>query len=131
MNIQGILDTLLDDRTKGIPGGTEPFALKDIAGKGWRVLKEDLPLPLLVLKQSALDHNRQVFKAFLEEHHVSFAPHGKTPMAPQIFKKQFEDGAWANHGGHSEPDSSLPKIWGAPHIDGQPVGGPAKHPLYG
>lgn len=95
MNIQGILDTLLDDRTKGIPGGTEPFALKDIAGKGWRVLKEDLPLPLLVLKQSALDHNRQVFKAFLREHHVSFAPHGKTPMAPQIFKKQFEDGAWA------------------------------------
>ena len=84
----------LDDRTKGIPGGTRPFHLSAIADRGWNVLREDLPLPLLVLKQSALDHNSKTFMAFVKERGMSLAPHGKTTMAPQLFQQQLEDGAW-------------------------------------
>jgi len=94
MNTDSIRATILDDRTKGIPGGTMPFALADIALKGWNVLREDLPLPLMVLKRSALDHNAAVFGAYLKDNNLSLAPHGKTTMAPQIFAEQLANGAW-------------------------------------
>jgi D-serine dehydratase len=94
MNISPILETVLDDTVKGIPGGTSPFKLQDIAGHDWNVLRQDLPLPLLVLKESVLAHNEQVMQAFLEEHNACLAPHGKTTMAPQLFKRQLDTGAW-------------------------------------
>src|ERR1700712_2566574 len=86
--------TLLDGRTKGIPGTAAPFALGDIARQGWNVLNEDMPLPLMVLKRSALDHNAEVFGAYLRDEGLSLAPHGKTTMAPQIFAEQLGHGAW-------------------------------------
>ncbi len=88
-------DTLLDDRVKGIPGGTPPFRLGDISSKGWNVLKEDLPLPLAVLKAPALEHNGRWMAGFLELSGARIAPHGKTTMAPQLFQRQLDDGAWA------------------------------------
>jgi len=30
-----------------------------VAARGWNVLRGDLPLPVLVLKQDALDHNHR------------------------------------------------------------------------
>jgi len=92
--LDSVLDTVLDDRTKGIPATAAPFALRDIARQGWNVLREDLPLPLMVLKRSALDHNIAEFGAFLEQNDLSLAPHGKTTMAPQIFTEQLNHGAW-------------------------------------
>lgn len=94
MDIATIGETLLDGRTKGIPAGTPPFRLDTIAGKGWNVLAEDLPLPLMLLRRSKLDHNARVFSAYLLENGLSFAPHGKTTMAPQIFAEQLAAGAW-------------------------------------
>jgi D-serine dehydratase len=94
MNLDEINATILDGRTKGVPGSTEPFALRDIAKKAWNVLREDLPLPLMVLKRSALDHNAAAFAEYLVANGLSLAPHGKTTMAPQIFAEQLKDGAW-------------------------------------
>lgn len=94
MTLDDIRDTILDGRTKGIPGATGPFALRDIAGKGWNILREDMPLPLMVLKRSALDHNASVFSSYLLANGLAFAPHGKTTMAPQIFAEQLAHGAW-------------------------------------
>lgn len=94
MNLEPILSTVLDGRTKGLPGTAEPFALRDIGAKGWNVLREDLPLPLMVLKRSALDHNAGVFANYLSSNQLSFAPHGKTTMTPQIYAEQLRDGAW-------------------------------------
>lgn len=94
LNLDPILDTVLDARTKGIPQTTAPFKLRDIAGKGWNVLREDLPLPLMVLKRTALDHNIACFRRYLTTHDLSFAPHGKTTMSPQIFAEQLAHGAW-------------------------------------
>ncbi|PXA96219.1 hypothetical protein DMC47_18080 [Nostoc sp. 3335mG] len=94
MKLDALDETLLDGRTKGIPAGTTPFALKDIAGKGWNVLREDLPMPLMLLKRSALDQNAAVFGQYLTSHDLSLAPHGKTTMSPQIFAEQLGHGAW-------------------------------------
>ena len=43
----------LDHRTKGMPGGMAPMPLAAIGTQGWNVLRQDLPLPLAVLKESA------------------------------------------------------------------------------
>ncbi len=87
-------DSLVDQRTKGIPGGVEPFPLAEIGRKGWNLLREDLPLPLAVLKRSALDHNGRWMRGFLQRHGAVIAPHGKTTMSPELFRRQLDDGAW-------------------------------------
>ncbi len=85
----------LDGLTKGIPNGTAPFPLTDIGSRNWNLLREDLPLPLAVLKQSALDHNSRWMQRYLDLSGVRIAPHGKTSMSPQLFRRQLDDGAWA------------------------------------
>jgi D-serine dehydratase len=94
VDIEAIGSTVLDGRTKGIPGTAAPFALSDMAKQGWNVLREDMPLPLMVLRRSALDHNASVFGDWLVANDLSLAPHGKTTMAPQIFAEQLARGAW-------------------------------------
>lgn len=94
MDLSSIRQTTLDGRTKGIPGTAEPFVLDRIADKGWNVLNEDMPLPLLVLKRSALDANARIFGQYLAENGLSLAPHGKTTMSPQLFRRQLDAGAW-------------------------------------
>jgi D-serine dehydratase len=85
---------LIDDRTKGVPGGTAPFLQEDIGQKGWNVLREDLPLPLAVLKDSAMSHNSRWMQRFVALSGAVIAPHGKTTMSPDLFHRQLDDGAW-------------------------------------
>lgn len=94
LNLSAIDELSLDDRYKGIPGGTAAFPLKELGRRGWNVLRGDIPLPLAVLNDSALAHNRQWMQRFLALSGAQFAPHGKTTMAPQLFQMQLEDGAW-------------------------------------
>ena len=94
MNITEIEHSLITHRYKGIPGGTPPFGLVDIGQQGWNILRQDLPLPLGIIKQSALLHNSRWMQAFLNTTGVDLAPHGKTSMSPQLFKLQLDDGAW-------------------------------------
>ena len=95
MNLEAIGAMLLDHRTKGIPGGTAPFRLDAIAAKAWNILREDMNFPIAVLKDSALTHNSRWMRDFLARSNAMIAPHGKTSMAPQLFARQFDDGAWA------------------------------------
>jgi D-serine deaminase-like pyridoxal phosphate-dependent protein len=56
---------------------------------------QDLPLPQLVLRESALDHNVALMQRWCDEQGVSLAPHGKTSLAPEIIRRQVAAGAWA------------------------------------
>ena len=62
----------------------------DIIGRPLR----DLPLPVLVLRESALAHNLATMQAWCGARGVSLAPHGKTTMAPALIARQLEAGAW-------------------------------------
>ncbi len=95
MKLDLVEQEIIDGRTKGMPPTMPPTALRDIGKQGWNLLKEDLPLPLAVIKQSALDQNSRFMREFLARSGAVIAPHGKTTMSPQLFAKQFEDGAWA------------------------------------
>jgi D-serine dehydratase len=82
-------------RTKGLPHGTVDVGLSDIGARGWNVLAEDLPLPLALLRETALTRNRNWMREFLLRTGAQLAPHGKTYMSPEIFRWQLADGVWA------------------------------------
>ena len=88
-------DWRLDERVKGVPGGLGGLRLGDVGRKGWNLFREDLPLPVAVLKAGALDNNSRWMTQFLQASGAVIAPHGKTTMSPQLFHRQLADGAWA------------------------------------
>jgi D-serine deaminase-like pyridoxal phosphate-dependent protein len=55
----------------------------------------DFELPVMVLHESALARNIEAMAAYCAAAGVSHAPHGKTPMAPQLVERQLAAGAWA------------------------------------
>ncbi|MDN4502849.1 amino acid deaminase [Alteromonadaceae bacterium BrNp21-10] len=67
----------------------------DLANENWHILAEDVSLPIAVLQQSALDNNLQWMADYADKMGVKLAPHGKTSMAPSLFKAQIASGAWA------------------------------------
>ncbi len=79
---------------KGFPHGHAPVARHAIAAQGWNLLDGRLPLPLAVLRRSALEHNLAWMQAFARERGIDLAPHGKTTMSPQLFARQIAAGAW-------------------------------------
>src|SRR3954452_19808079 len=54
----------------------------------------EIPLPVLVLRESAVAHNLVLMQRWCDERGVSLAPHGKTTMAPALIRRQLEAGAW-------------------------------------
>jgi D-serine deaminase-like pyridoxal phosphate-dependent protein len=90
-----LLDEPVDWRYRAFPTTTEPMTIGKVAFGGWNVLAGDLPLPALVLKERALHHNIAFVARWCREHGILHAPHGKTTMAPQIFRCQLDAGAWA------------------------------------
>jgi D-serine deaminase-like pyridoxal phosphate-dependent protein len=85
---------LLDWRHKAFPPA-DGVALEDVVAQGWNLLAGDLMLPVLVLKEHALEHNLRTMAALCADAGVSLAPHGKTTMAPALIARQLEAGAWA------------------------------------
>jgi D-serine deaminase-like pyridoxal phosphate-dependent protein len=85
----------IDWRHRAFPPTAEPVAIEAVAARGWNLLRGDLVLPVLVLKEHALEHNVAVMRRFCERHGVDLAPHGKTTMSPEIVERQLRAGAWA------------------------------------
>ena len=88
------LDPLLDSTLKGYPHDAPPQRRSEIGRQGWSVPAGDLPLPLAVIKRSALQHNLGWMQRFCDERGIGLAPHGKTTMSPQLFRAQLDAGAW-------------------------------------
>jgi D-serine dehydratase len=94
IDLSPILAEVLDATTKGYPLSAAPLSIASIGAQGWSLLAGDLPLPLAVLRDSALAHNHLWMRDFTATTGVLLAPHGKTTMAPQIFAQQLGAGAW-------------------------------------
>lgn len=59
------------------------------------VAKQQVSLPCACIYQTRLDNNIAWMAEFAKQSQVEFSPHGKTTMAPDIFKKQLNAGAYA------------------------------------
>jgi len=94
MNLEPILAETLDAATKGYPLSSPALPISAIGAQRWSLFAGDLPLPLAVIRDSALAHNHAWMRDFTASTGVLLAPHGKTTMAPQIFAQQLAAGAW-------------------------------------
>ena len=95
MKVTNYQGATIDPYSKGlgmVPGTS--IQLKDVARLEWNLLDEDLSLPAAVLYADRVEHNLKWMQAFVAEYGVKLAPHGKTTMAPQLFRRQLETGAW-------------------------------------
>jgi D-serine deaminase-like pyridoxal phosphate-dependent protein len=93
LELGALLDEPIDWRYKGFPP-SDGVTIATVGAMGWNVLRGDLPLPALVLKESALEHNISLMAHWCEERGILHAPHGKTTMAPQLVNRQLDAGAW-------------------------------------
>ena len=91
---QGDTNAVVNPLDKGLGALEAACAPEQIAAQRWNVLSEDLNLPVAVLSQSRLEHNLAWMQRFVGEYGVKLAPHGKTTMAPRLFQRQLEGGAW-------------------------------------
>ena len=58
-------------------------------------LHEQTATPVAVLDDAAVRHNVQVMAEWCAQHGVELAPHGKTTMTPELFRRQLAAGASA------------------------------------
>ncbi|KAF1029973.1 MAG: D-threonine aldolase [Burkholderia plantarii] len=95
MKVTNYQEAAIEPLGKGlgrVPSASVP--LSDAARLEWNLLDEDVSLPAAVLYADRLEHNLRWMQAFVAEYGVKLAPHGKTTMAPQLFRRQIEAGAW-------------------------------------
>jgi D-serine deaminase-like pyridoxal phosphate-dependent protein len=81
-------------RYKGLPPDAAGLTFGELAAERRSVFDGGFTTPLLVLSEEALEHNLGLLEAYTAGHGLSFAPHGKTSMAPQLFARQLARGAW-------------------------------------
>ncbi|WP_338860269.1 amino acid deaminase [Mycetohabitans rhizoxinica] len=95
MKVTNYLQATIDPLSKGLgvlPSASVP--LRDAARLAWNLLAEDVSLPAAVLYRERVRHNLAWMQQFVDQYQVKLAPHGKTTMAPQLFRMQLDGGAW-------------------------------------
>lgn len=94
MHLSDITNADLPPGTKGLPLDGSIRCVGDLAARGLNLLRDDLPMPVAVLKHSALENNLRAMQAYIQRAGVKLAPHAKTTMCPQLFTRQLNHGAW-------------------------------------
>ncbi len=82
----------LDWRHQAVPARFHGWTAERFASAGLRL--SDLQTPLLTLAEDALTHNVATMASWCAAHGVALAPHGKTTMAPALWQRQLDAGAW-------------------------------------
>jgi D-serine dehydratase len=88
------LPTRISPLNKGLGPFTNALNPEDLAVMNWNLLRGDLSLPAAVLYETKLRHNLNWMRQFMAAYGLKLAPHGKTTMAPALFKMQLDAGAW-------------------------------------
>jgi D-serine dehydratase len=94
LRVADIAELVLPPGTKGVPLDGSIQRVGDLAGRGLNLLRGDLPVPVAVLKRSALENNLGEMQRYIERVGIQLAPHAKTTMCPQLFTRQLEHGSW-------------------------------------
>ncbi|WP_333774080.1 amino acid deaminase [Streptomyces sp. IBSBF 3136] len=84
----------VDHRFKGLPPDAVGLTVAELAGQRRNLFTDGFTTPVLALSAERLEHNLALMETYTDRHGLAFAPHGKTSMAPQLFRRQIEHGAW-------------------------------------
>ena len=87
-----IPDPVLDAWTKGFPARASGLRLSAVPDAGLHL--SDLVTPVLTVHEAALAHNESTVFDWAAEQGVLLAPHGKTTMAPALWQRLLDAGAW-------------------------------------
>ncbi|MEF9906041.1 amino acid deaminase [Streptomyces sp. P9-A2] len=84
----------VDHRFKGLPPDADGLTVGELAAQHRNLFTGGFTTPVLALSAELLEHNLTLMETYAARHGLAFAPHGKTSMAPQLFRRQLEHGAW-------------------------------------
>ncbi|MGC0205933.1 amino acid deaminase [Streptomyces levis] len=84
----------VDHRFKGLPPDADGLTVGELAAQRRNLFTGGFATPVLALSAERLEHNLRLMETYAARHGLAFAPHGKTSMAPQLFHRQIEHGAW-------------------------------------
>ncbi|MEV6083098.1 amino acid deaminase [Streptomyces parvulus] len=84
----------VDHRFKGLPPDADGLTVAELAGQRRNLFTDGFATPVLALSAERLEHNLALMETYAARHGLAFAPHGKTSMAPQLFRRQIEHGTW-------------------------------------
>jgi D-serine deaminase-like pyridoxal phosphate-dependent protein len=89
-----IPEEYVDWRTKGLWQPGPPITLTEFAAAKHDLFGGAFTWPVMVARRSAVEHNLRTLAEYCARHGLEFAPHGKTTMAPSLFRAQLDAGAW-------------------------------------
>lgn len=94
--VQALAQEPVDHRFKGLPpdAGQAGLTVGELTAERRNLHTGGFTTPVLTLDAEALRHNLAALGSYAERHGLAFAPHGKTCMAPQLFRRQLDHGAW-------------------------------------
>ncbi|MFE2130290.1 amino acid deaminase [Streptomyces amritsarensis] len=94
--VKDLADEPVDHRFKGLPpdAQTDGLTVGQLAAQRRDLHTGGFTTPVLTLDADALEHNLTALGTYSARHGLAFAPHGKTCMAPQLFRRQLDHGAW-------------------------------------
>ncbi|MET7455018.1 amino acid deaminase [Streptomyces sp. NPDC005574] len=92
--LAGLAGERVDHRFKGLPPDAHGLTVGELAAQRRDLFTGGFTTPVLTLSAERLEHNLALMETYAARHHLAFAPHGKTSMAPQLFHRQIERGAW-------------------------------------
>ncbi|MFD0317000.1 amino acid deaminase [Streptomyces flavalbus] len=84
----------IDHRFKGLPPDADGLTVGELAAQRRSLFTGGFTTPVLALSAERLEHNLRLMETYADRHRLAFAPHGKTSMAPQLFQRQLDHGAW-------------------------------------
>ncbi|MFF7392194.1 amino acid deaminase [Streptomyces scabiei] len=84
----------VDQRFKGLPPDADGLTVAELTAQRRNLFTGGFTTPVLALSAERLEHNLALMEAYSARHGLAFAPHGKTSMAPRLFWRQIEHGAW-------------------------------------
>ncbi|NBE56269.1 amino acid deaminase [Streptomyces boluensis] len=89
-----LADERVDFRFKGLPPDAEGLTVGELAAERRNLFTDGFTTPVLALSAERVEHNLALMETYSTRHGLAFAPHGKTSMAPELFARQEEHGAW-------------------------------------
>jgi D-serine dehydratase len=94
LDLSRVFAQSIDWQYKAFPVVDPPVSIGSVEKQGWNALAPPFLTPVMVLKDTALQHNIDLMAAYCSARRVSLAPHAKTLLSPQIADRQLAAGAW-------------------------------------
>jgi D-serine deaminase-like pyridoxal phosphate-dependent protein len=92
--VHAIREESIDWRFRALPASFSGLTLGEAAERRANLFEGGFFGPVVVLDEAALEHNLITMADWCAGRGLRHAPHGKTTMAPQLFARQIELGAW-------------------------------------